>query len=915
MVWFFCSDCLFFVQGFRAVVPNTGADCGISWLERFFHTKESMSMATGILRIQAFAARQSSPVEGVTVTITGDGFTVTRRTDAEGSAGDVTLTTPDCALSLDENNTTTRPYAVCDLTAFKEGWRTVRIQGVQVFPGQVTLAQPEMIPDTEEDRDTPAEPIVIPAHALFAGGGGSGPEPATNCDPKVLSRVIIPKNITVHLGRPAASAQNVTVSFRRYIANVASSEVYPTWPEQALRANIHCQISLALNRIYTEWYPSKGYSFNITNSTSYDQYYVHGRTVFDVMVRLTDDIFNTYIRKTGTVNPYYAEYCDGKSVTCPGLKQWGTLTLANQGRSALSILKYYYGSNIEIIRTNNIQSIPQSYPGSPLRQGSTGAAVFTLQRQLNRITKDYPFLGLLTVDGIFGRKMTETVKKFQKQFNLTADGVVGRSTWYKISYIYVSVKDLAELTSEGETFSGTLPDSSWNFGSSVLKQGSTGSEVEQMQFWLSTLAQYESSIPSVTVDGVYGSGTAAAVRAFQRLYGLTVDGIVGLTTWTELYDQFRSIQSDNGTPNAYPGTALRQGSSGQNVRLVQFWLKIARTVYSSLNNITVDGIFGSSTAAAVRRFQTYFGLTSDGVVGRTTWNKLYEVYNDIANRLLSPSLRPGEYPGVLRNGSTGTAVRELQFYLYLMSAYQSSIPSVSIDGRFGAATEAAVRAYQRFAGLTVDGIVGRKTWDSLYGKASALRSSGPVVTLKRLPYPGTPLTVGTDSSAVLYYTLLLQRIAYYYDSVASPALSSQYTQETADATASAQELLGLPATGVADTETWTSVEALSLQLAAFTPNPDRHPEQGPDYPDRAMKEGSAGPDVSLIEGWLNDRSQLYCEEGYVADNAVFGPEDTAAVKEAQQRAGLETNGVVDRPTWAALRAQSHTACDNCTEEG
>ena len=685
------------------------------------------------------------------------------------------------------------------------------------------------------------------------------------------------------------------------------------WPEQALRANIHCQISLALNRIYTEWYPSKGYTFNITNSTSYDQYYVHGRTVFDVMVRITDDIFNTYLRKRGTVNPYYSEYCDGKSVTCPGLKQWGTVTLANQGRTALQILRYYYGSDIEIVRTSNIQSIPQSYPGSPLRQGDSGTAVFTLQRQLNRITKDYPFLGKLTVDGVFGAKMTATVKAFQKQFNLTADGVVGRQTWYKISYIYVSVKDLAELTSEGETSNGTLSDGTW--GGTVLRTGSTGSAVEQLQFWLNTLAQYDSAIHSVTVDGVFGSGTAAAVRAFQRKYGLTVDGVVGRTTWTEVYDQFRSIQSDNGTPNAYPGTALRQGSSGQNVRLVQFWLKIARTVYSSLNNVTVDGIFGSSTAAAVRRFQTYFGLTSDGVVGRTTWNKLYEVYNDIANRLLSPSLRPGEYPGVLRNGSTGTAVRELQFYLYLMSAYQSSIPSVSIDGRFGAATEAAVRAYQRFAGLTVDGIVGRKTWDSLYGKASALRSSGPVVTLKRLPYPGTPLTVGTDSSAVLYYTLLLQRIAYYYDSVASPALSSQYTQETANATASAQELLGLPATGVADAETWTAVEALSLQLAAFTPNPDRHPGQGPDYPDRAMKEGSVGADVRLIEGWLNDRSQLYCEEDYVADNAIFGPEDTAAVKDTQQRAGLEPNGVVDRPTWAALRAQSHTACDSCTEEG
>ena len=631
------------------------------------------------------------------------------------------------------------------------------------------------------------------------------------------------------------------------------------------------------------------------------------------MVRITNDIFNTYIRKTGTVNPYYSEYCDGKSVTCPGLKQWGTVTLANQGRNALQILKYYYGNDIEIIRTSNIQSIPQSYPGSPIRQGDSGTAVFALQRQLNRITKDYPFLGLLTVDGVFGARMAATVRAFQKQFNLTADGVVGRQTWYKISYIYVSVKDLAELTSEGEVSSGTLSDGTW--GGTVLRTGSTGSAVEQLQFWLNTLAQYTSSIPSVTVDGVFGSGTAAAVRAFQRKYGLTVDGVVGRTTWTEVYDQFRSIQSDNGTPNAYPGTALRQGSSGQNVRLVQFWLKIARTVYSRLNNITVDGIFGSSTAAAVRRFQTYFGLTSDGVVGRTTWNKLYEVYNDIANRLLSPSLRPGEYPGVLRNGSTGTAVRELQFYLYLMSAYQSSIPSVSIDGRFGAATEAAVRAYQRFAGLTVDGIVGRKTWDSLYGKASALRSSGPVVTLKRLPYPGTPLTVGTDSSAVLYYTLLLQRIAYYYDSVASPALSSQYTQETANATASAQELLGLPATGVADAETWTAVEALSLQLAAFTPNPDRHPGQGPDYPDRAMKEGSVGADVRLIEGWLNDRSQLYCEEDYVADNASFGPEDTAAVKETQQRAGLEPNGVVDRPTWAALRAQSHTACDSCTEEG
>ena len=863
---------------------------------------------TGTLRIQTFAARQSAPMEGVTVTVQGDGFTLHRITDVTGSAADIPIEAPACALSLDESNTT-RPYAIVSLAATKPGYRTVRIEGIQIFAGQVTLAQPQMLPVTEEDRDIPNAPIVIPPHALFAGSGGSGPQPRENCTPRVLEQVIIPKNITVHLGKPAAAARNVTVSFRDYIANVASSEVYPTWPEQALRANIHCQISLALNRIYTEWYPSKGYTFNITNSTSYDQYYVHGRTVFDVMVRITDDIFNTYLRKRGTVNPYYSEYCDGKSVTCPGLKQWGTVTLANQGRTALQILKYYYGNDIEIVRTNNIQSIPQSYPGSPIRQGDSGTAVFTLQRQLNRITKDYPFLGKLTVDGVFGSRMAATVRAFQKQFNLTADGMVGRQTWYKISYIYVSVKDLAELTSEGEVSSGTLSDGTW--GGTVLRTGSTGSAVEQLQFWLNTLAQYESSIPSLTVDGVYGTGTANAVRAFQRKYGLTVDGVVGRATWTEVYDQFRSIQSDNGTPNAYPGTALREGSSGQNVRLVQFWLKIARTVYTSLSNVTVDGRFGSATAAAVRRFQTYFGLTSDGVVGRTTWNKLYEVYNDIANKLLSSSLRPGEYPGVLRNGSSGTAVRELQFYLYLMSAYESSIPAIAIDGQFGASTEAAVRAYQRFAGLTVDGIVGRTTWNSLYDKASTLRASGPVVTLKRLPYPGTPLTVGSSGSAVLYYSLLLQRIAYYFTSVVSPPLSDQYTDETAAATRSAQELLSLPETGIADADTWTAVEALSLQLAAHAPNPDRDTPPSAAYPGRAIAEGSAGQEVGQVERWLNRRAQLSCDEDYVADNNRFGAADAAAVRAVQQQAGLLVTGTVDRETWAALQAQS---CEHCNEE-
>lgn len=861
-------------------------------------------MTTGILRIQAFAARKSAPVEGVRIAITGDGFAAVRHTDAQGNAEDVTIQTPACRLSLEEQNTTQRPYAVCSLTASKPGYRTVRIQGVQIFPGQVTLAQPEMIPETEAGRDVPDVPVVIPEHPLFAGQGGSGARPVVECPaaPLVLDRVVIPKTITVHLGKPSASARNVTVSFRDYIANVASSEVYPTWPEQALRANIHCQISLALNRIYTEWYPSKGYSFNITNSTSYDQYYVHGRTVFDVMVRLTNDIFNTYIRKKGTVNPYYAEYCDGKSVSCAGLKQWGTVTLANQGKNALQILRYYYGNDVEIVRSDNIRSIPQSYPGSPLRQGSSGPAVFTLQRQLNRIAKDYPFLGKLNVDGVFGAQMASTVRAFQKQFNLTADGVVGRQTWYKISYIYVSVKDLAELTSEGETAGGTLPDGSW--GGTVLRQGSRGSAVERVQFWLNTIAQYDDNIPTLTVDGIFGTGTTAAVRAFQRRHGLTVDGVVGKTTWDAIYREYRSIQSDNGTPNAYPGTPLRPGDRGQNVRLVQFWLKIARSVYSALNDVGVDGIFGPSTTAAVKKFQSYFGLASDGIVGRATWSKLYEVYNDAANDLLAPNLRPGDYPGVLRVGSSGRAVRELQFYLYILSAYQSSIPAVSIDGRFGPSTEASVRAYQKFAGLTVDGIVGRATWDSLYKRASQLRQSGPVIVFERQPWPGAPLQEGSEGPSVLYYTVLLQRIGYYFDSVQSLPLSNRYTPETVVATRSLQALLNLPVTGIVDQETWAAAEALGLQLAAFTPSGDRNAALGSQYPGYALGEGSIGPEVEQIARWLNQRAAVYCGDPFVEQSPEFTAALAAAVKAAQGRAGLLETGTVGRMTWNALRQQS-----------
>lgn len=852
-------------------------------------------MSNGTLRIQTYTMRRSAPLPDVHITVHNQDRTWRFTTGPTGTAEDIIISTPDLCWSLDPDNRTVQPYSVVDITAEKAGFRTVTIQGAQIFPGECTIAPIEMVTSGGETRTIPDDPVVIPPHGLFTDRGGSGPAPITDCTvPFVLDEVVIPNKITVHLGKPANSAKNVTVNFQDYIANVASSEVYPTWPEQALRANIHAQISLAINRIYTEWYPSKGYTFNITNSTSYDQYYVHGRTVFDVMVKLTAEIFNTYVRKIGTINPFYTEYCDGKSVTCPGMKQWGTVSLANQGKNALQILRHYYGQDIEIVRTSNIRTIPQSYPGSPVRRGDRGTSVYTLQRQLNRITKDYPFFGKLNVDGIFGASMEKTVKTFQKQFNLTADGVVGRSTWYKISYIYVSVKDLAELTSEGETAEGTLSGGSWE--GEVLRVGSRGKSVEQAQFWLNTLADYTPEIASITVDGIFGSGTERAVREFQKLAGLRVDGIIGQRTWTLLYESFQSIQSDIGTPNQYPGKPIRQGDRGSNVKMIQFWLKIARTTYPSLTDLTVDGIFGSGTRRSVEDFQRYFRLSVDGVVGRNTWNKLQEVYNGVANNLLSPSLRPGEYPGVLRLGSTGTPVKELQYYLFVMAAYNPAIPTLAIDGRFGPGTERSVRAFQQQSNLTVDGIVGRRTWESLYNQASRLRLSGPVVIIDRMEWPGYTLKVGDSGPEVLFLSTLLSRIAYYFDTVADPGLTNLYNADMELSVRNFQALEELPQTGQVDETTWIAAEALSLTLLSFagsTPMPFHHYQ--------SSRIGSAGSRVRQIQRWLDNMGNQTCNYPHTEVTGHFVEKQTILIRKLQEDNGMISTGVVDEETWALLK--------------
>ena len=348
----------------------------------------------------------------------------------------------------------------------------------------------------------------------------------------------IPQNITVHLGPPSANAQNVTVSFADYVKNVASSEIYPTWDESALRANILAIVSFALNRVYTEFYRSRGYDFDITSSTAYDQYFVNGRSYFDNVSRLVDELFNDYLRRPGFVEPLAAKFCNGTTVTCEGLSQWGSQNLAQQGYNSQQILRSYYG-NVETVQNAPIRGNRSSYPGTPLRRGSTGPNVVIVQTSLNRIAQNYPAIPkIANVDGIYGSRTEASVRAFQEIFGLTPDGIVGPATWYALVRLYTAVTRLSELRSLGQQFYAI----NWS-PPNALQVGSTGEKVRLLQYMLSTLSNFIPEIPPVAIDGIFGNATRAAVLAAQRRFRLPETGVVDSTTWDEIYDQYTGIEN------------------------------------------------------------------------------------------------------------------------------------------------------------------------------------------------------------------------------------------------------------------------------------------------------------------------------------------------------------------------------------
>ena len=438
---------------------------------------------------------------------------------------------------------------------------------------------------------------------------------------------IIPEEIVVHLGEPDEAARNITVPFPEYIKNVASGEIYPNWPIDAIKANVLAQISFALNRIYNEWYPSKGYNFDITNSPRYDQSFVENRQFFETISQVVDDLFNDYLVKDEQVQPFFAMYCDGKVTTCNGLSQWGTVSLANQGKSPIEILRNYYG-NVSIIFNAPVEENVRTYPGFPVEVGTAGDFVRMINMQLNRIGQNYPAIPVILTDSpYFTIEAENAVKKFQEIFNLPVTGVVDKSTWYKIKYIYNAVKKISDLYSEGIS----IEEATLLFNR-VLQLGDEGQYIRTLNYLINVISYFDSSIPFLNLSGnKFTKDTETVVKAIQNKYGLNSNGIVNANTWKiirEVYRQtIRNVPSEYYTVlnEFYPGRFLSRGMMGDDIINLQKFLYVICKNSNSIPGVVVNGVFDNLTEQSVRAIQRKYNLEENGIVSPTIWYRIVEL--------------------------------------------------------------------------------------------------------------------------------------------------------------------------------------------------------------------------------------------------------------------------------------------------
>ncbi len=656
--------------------------------------------------------------------------------DISGRSKNIEVITPEKSLSLKPYEEGMLPYGVYDIEVDSEKDGKVIVEGVSVFEENTSIQNIEIVHENNKNnfKSSPKQIVISPQKLVMKNGLGE--KQGISITPYVLDEVYIPEFIIVHLGAPSEAAENVTVGFIDYIKNVASSEIYPTWPEEALKANIYCQISFALNRIYTEWYRNKGYSFQITNSTAYDQYFIKGRNIFENISKIVDDIFSKYIITIGNKTPFFAQYCNGTTVTCDGLSQWGTVDLAKAGMEAFGIIKYYFGDDKELVRATIIEGIPESYPGTPLRLNDVNENVKVIQKQLNRISKNFPAIPKIPLeDGNFGKDTEEAVKTFQRTFNLTPDGIVGRATWYRISSIYVGVKRLAELEQEPEE-EIKEPEGDGKYPGYLLKYGSRGEKVREMQSYLAEIAKYY-NIPSILPDGIFGNITKQTVIEFQRLFGLDADGIVGVSTWDMIYNVYKKFERKNIREtyiysSDYPGYVLKEYLISDDIKWLQTYLNAIAKFYKEVPTIAVDGIYRKRTRNAVSSFQRLFGLSPTGEIGYNDWNKLISVYKSLGDEKDNKRIENiYDYPGlpIMIEDEDGY-VTILQKYINILSKNNYRVHQINVTGYFNEETELAVKKLQKEFDLPPTGKVDETTWNKILSIYKALYT-GDFVKRKR----------------------------------------------------------------------------------------------------------------------------------------------------------------------------------------
>ena len=417
--------------------------------EPILKSMQSEGTEQGRLLVNVTANVGLIPIQNANITIsyTGEPNSTleTLTTDSSGQTDTISLNAPPLEYSLTPNSP--MPYAEYTLNITAQGYEPVTVSGVEVLPDVTAVQNIEMIPT--ETALEPEETIVIPDHTLYGDYPPKIPEdeikPMDESGEIVLSRVVIPEYIIVHDGVPSDyTASNYYVKYRDYIKNVVSSEIYATWPENAIYANTLAIMSFTLNRVYTEWYRNQGYNFTITSSTAYDQKWMRGRNIYANVDRLVDSIFANYLSRPGVRQPIFTSYCDGKNVTCDGLSQWGSKYLGDEGYTPIEIIRYYYGSDMYINTAVAVSGVPSSWPGYNLSVGASGDKVLQIQQQLNRIAQNYPAIPRITADGNYGTNTANAVRTFQRIFNLPQSGIVDYPTWYKISEIYVGVSRISE---------------------------------------------------------------------------------------------------------------------------------------------------------------------------------------------------------------------------------------------------------------------------------------------------------------------------------------------------------------------------------------------------------------------------------------------------------------------------------------